>query len=89
VRQLGRVSLQAWRGGGAASTWLACGPAKAAVWSREGSTRASALARSTWTQAVRWSMRLKGGEFYVYAIKKDCTDLCAIKKVSRTCVPSC
>jgi hypothetical protein len=28
-----------------------------------------------------------GWEFYLYAIKKDGDDLCAIKKVSRTCVP--
>jgi hypothetical protein len=27
-------------------------------------------------------------EFYLYAIKKDGDDLCAIKKVARTCVPS-
>jgi hypothetical protein len=27
-------------------------------------------------------------DFYLYAIKKDGDDLCAIKKVTRTCVPS-
>jgi hypothetical protein len=26
--------------------------------------------------------------FYLYAIKKDGTDLCAIKKIARTCMPS-
>jgi hypothetical protein len=30
---------------------------------------------------------LQKREFYLYAIKKDGADLCAIKKVSRTCVP--
>jgi hypothetical protein len=38
----------------------------------------------------RHGRRAAGGgkrEFYLYAIKKDGADLCAIKKVSRTCVP--
>jgi hypothetical protein len=35
----------------------------------------------------RWTARIKRG-FYLYAIKKYGTDLCATKKVFRTCVLS-
>jgi hypothetical protein len=35
-----------------------------------------------------WSIAVKIRGFYLYAIKKDGFDLCAIKKFSRACVPS-
>jgi hypothetical protein len=32
-------------------------------------------------EGLGWVLRMEGGgEFYVYAIKKNCGDLCAIKK---------
>jgi hypothetical protein len=40
------------------------------------------------TQSSRHSQAPVYGGFYLYAIKKDGANLCATKKIVRTCVPS-